>query len=214
MLAQRSGFQAFGCVSTPRAPFHQSVPKLSGAKDPLVDVADAIANANGERSRERRTEIIVEQFIKTEGPSVIPLLGMLEKRSIFAARSDDVLNRLEQLSENESPVIRRAAIRCLSKILSSLDDNSRRQKSACAEILRTYLMRPHEPTIDRVLAITALGDLGSTGIDLEWPGRFLRGLLQSVKTEREYSATVTALGNLGDPKTSEEVIEALKKDAF
>ena len=84
VLLGRQGQNYFNCCAAPT--LSQSIPRLSGKKDPLIPAVEALIGMTRLRDRGARVELLSAAIKKATGRAVSPLLLSLGRRSSLAAR--------------------------------------------------------------------------------------------------------------------------------
>ena len=203
VLLGRQNGSYFNC-NTDAGSLGQSIPRLSGADDPLISACETLVGMTLERDRSRRSRLLVDGLAGSSGRSASPLLLALGRRSLIAAQTPGVLDAVTPRLGDESPAVRELAAETLRGLLES-DYLGREGFRAEAERAISDALAQAGPDVRaRVALVEALGEAG--------PGAVPAGALpiaagSEAATIAERAARLRAVGKLGDEARADEVAE-------
>jgi HEAT repeat protein len=208
----QGGFSCTGYQPGTAFNLEQIIPKLRGADDPIVGMAETLVRVTESPSRRERVELLVKQLDATAGPAAVPLTKSLAARAHWAAETPMAAGPLLRLAADDSTSIRAAALQTLERVLAvgSFGDDSKVLGEA-AEAMRRLLESDDVETAVRVSALLGIGHLSEFGRRLPWTGPMLARSLEEPRTHAERVAAAAALADLNDPNTTDRLLSALTR---
>ncbi len=141
--------------------FEQTVPPLRDAQDPLLDAVNLILVINGSRERQKKVVLLLDGLRAQKGPSVIPLLAALSRRSLQAAQVPGAVEAVSKHLGEPSPAVREQAAKALHALLKADYLEQRNLREAAAGALAASLERSDGDIAARSAALEALGAAGT-----------------------------------------------------
>jgi HEAT repeat protein len=228
LLLTRTAHGGFTCTGyQPGMAFNleQIIPKLRGADDAIVGMAEALVRVTESPSRRERVELLVRQLDETDGPAVVPLMRSLGARAFWAANKPATVRSLLRLTRDDSNSIRAAALQTLERVLAlgAPDDTNDEAElaSLAAPFPRGRVESAGDEERGRDAASAANGVLEAGGIDdtkvLAEAAESLRRLLDSddVETSVRESALLS-IGHMNEfgrrlPWTAARLVRSLEE---
>ena len=216
VLLGRQNGSYFNC-NTDAGSLGQSIPRISGADDPLVSACATLVGISLERDRAKRVRLLVDGLAGTSGRAASPLLLALGRRALIASQAPGVLDAILPRLADESAAVRELAARTLGDLLKRdylvRDEFRTRAAQALAKAIDTG----GSDVQARVALIDAIGLTGSgDAARAASAGVFPIGDDSEAATLVEQAARLRAYGRLGNRARTDEVArryESLPLDA-
>lgn len=116
LMLGRSGPGFFNCSSA--GTLEQSIPRLDGQDDPLVQAVEVLIRVTQQPDRLRRVELLRDGLASVQGRAALPLLASLRRRALLASRDPEIGRGVASRLDDERPISRQAAADTLAAILS------------------------------------------------------------------------------------------------
>lgn len=187
----------------------QAVPLLRDRNDELIETVKVLLAVNASRERPRKVVLLWEGLRKQKGPAVIPLLAALERRSLLAAQTPDVMEAIAPHLGDPSPAVREQAARTLRALLQDDYLEQTKLREGAVKALAASFEIADSNFAPRVAAFEALGAAGATALENK-----------SAKAQLEHDAPLTfaeqgarlhAIGQLGMPDQEGAILALLKQ---
>lgn|GEM_PF-1649615 len=117
ILLARQGQNFVNCNAA--ATLEQSIPRLTGADDPLLSAVSVLIAAAHQRDRKARVQTLLEGLTKAKGREAGPLLLALQRRAVIVARNTS-LHKDADKQENRESVVGHAILPLLKSDSASL----------------------------------------------------------------------------------------------
>jgi HEAT repeat protein len=145
------------------ATLDQALPHLQDVHDSLIDSAKVLLNVEESRDRARKVKLLLDGLQAMNGPSAVPLLASLQRRSVLAAQTDQTATAVVRHLGDPSPSVREMAARALETILKADYLNQASFRNQVVQGLTTALERKDADVAARVAAFDALALAGAAG---------------------------------------------------
>jgi HEAT repeat protein len=186
----------------------QAIPPLSGPRDGLIETVKVLLAVNATPERPNKIGLAIAALRTQGGPSTIPLLASLARRSLVAAQTPGVTEAVSRHLSDPSPAVREQAARTLDSLLEAdyLEQPALRRGAVTA--LAASLAKADSNVASRVAAFQALGAAGPAALD----NQSTRALLgpDATSTFSELGAKLHAMGELKIPGQQGAVLALLK----
>src|SRR6266852_5990228 len=139
----------------------QAVPLLRDSNDGLLETVKVLLAVNASRERPGKVVLLLEGLRKQRGPSVIPLLAALERRSLLAAQRSDVMEAIAPHLSDPSPAVREQAARTLHSLLQNDYLEQTKLREGAVKALAASLEMADSSFAPRVAAFETLGAAGA-----------------------------------------------------
>jgi HEAT repeat protein len=196
-------------VLRPSARLDQAVPPLSSPNDGLIETTKVLLAVNATPDRRNKVALLLAGLQAERGPATVPLLISLERRSMLAAQTSNIVDALVIHFSDPSPTVREQASRTLDSVLEAdyLDQPALRQAAVSA--LAASLKKTDSNVAARVAALRALGTAGAMALD----NKATRALLEPdlPGTFAEQAARLHAIGQLKLSGEQDAVLRILKQ---
>jgi HEAT repeat protein len=194
LLLGRTGPGYFNCNNA--GTLEQSIPRLTGPRDPLLPAVEALIALTQRRDREAKVALLLGALRNARGNDAIPLLIALRHRALLAAQTPGLLEAMTPWLKASSPTVREAAARTLAAVL---DADYLRQKDLRAGSTKAILGALEATGKDlqaRVAALEALGAVGEAVHDRREALDWLRAD-RPAATFAERTARLRSIGRIG-----------------
>jgi len=187
----------------------QAVPLLRDSNDGLIETVKLLLAVNASRERPRKVVLLWEGLRKQRGPAVIPLLAALERRSLLAAQTPDVMEAIAPRLGDPSPAVREQAARTLRSLLQDDYLEQTKLREGAVKALAASLQMADSNFAPRVAAFETLGVAGARALENKSAKAQLE--LGAPATFAEQGARLHAIGQLRMPGQEGAVLALLKQ---
>ena len=187
----------------------QTIPPLVDRDDPLLATVKTLLDVNAGTDRAKSVSLILDALRGRKGAAAIPLLTVLQRRSLLAAQMPGAIEAITPLLADASPTVRSQAAHSIRALLDAdyLDQAALHEKAVAA--LADALDR-HDPNYAVGLAVfEALGGAGEQALRNE---RARTQLEESAPaTFAEQAARIHAVGELRIASQQRGILELLRQ---
>ncbi len=193
----------------PSPRLEQTIPPLHDRNDELLEAVKVLLAVNATPERPRKVALLLDGLRTQKGPTAIPLLIAIERRSLLAAQTRGAMEALAPHLSDPSPAVREQAGRTLQYLLEADYVDQPELREGAVTALAASLERVDSHFAPRVAAFEGLGAAGPRVLDNKSAKARLE--LDRLTTFAEQGARLRAVGQLKMPGQQGSVLALLKQ---